>query len=343
MSLLDRVVLALFGGSSDKASVADRELIDEFIETLVESVEPRVRLRAGYRAKLAEGTRMTVAHLRELGRFPLPPIVLSRGAWAVDPYVRAFFGNAADVTDCISRSHDVRRFFERHPDCSEAYALLGMKCSERKVLAPRMEGGVLRQDVAQTTVSFSEHRLIAPAADEALTRLDIGRRIVQRLAQLVLARIVAVDQLAKDLAQHQAYLFMKRRMLKRGRDGLQALTSDPASIELQIADVEREIKETTEGYLEAKSSLSLLDGYIGHINAVLTKPEQQVGIKRVHMRVNLLGFKVDEPTRDEPTNELELTDLYIGDGLRATVALVRIPREEVAPKEDLLAQAERFL
>ena len=108
-------------------------------------------------------------------------------------------------------------------------------------------------------------------------------------------------------------------------------------------DVERELKETTEGYLEAKSSLSLLDGYIGHINAVLTNPEQQVGIKRVHMRVNLLGFKVDEPTRDEPTNELELTDLYIGDGQRATIALVRIPREEVAPKEDLLAQAERFL
>ena len=218
-----------------------------------------------------------------------------------------------------------------------------MKCAERKVLAPRMEGGVLRQDVAQTTVSFSEHRLIAPAADEALTRVDIGRRIVQRLAQLVLARIVAVDQRAKDLAQHQAYLVMKRRMLQRGRDGMQALTSDPASIELQIADVERELKETTEGYLEAKSSLSLLDGYIGHINAVLTNPEQQVGIKRVHMRVNLLGFKVDEPTRDEPTNELELTDLYIGDGQRATIALVRIPREELAPKEDLLAQAERFL
>ena len=61
------------------------------------------------------------------------------------------------------------------------------------------------------------------------------------------------------------------------------------------------------------------------------------------MRVNLLGFKVDAPTSDEPTNELELTDLYIGEGLRATIALVRIPREELAPKEDLLARAERFL
>ena len=343
MSLLDRVVLALFGGSSDKASVADRELIEELIEAIVEAVEPRVRLCSGYRDKLAEGVRITIAHLRELGRFPLAPIVVGRSAWAVDSYVRAFFGNAADVTECIARSHDVRRFFEEHPDCSEAYALLGMKRAERQVLAPRMEGGVMRQDVAQTTVSFSEHRLLAPAADEALTRLDVGRRIVQRLAQLVLARIVAVDQRAKDLHLHQAYLVMKRRMLQHGRDGMQVLVSDPASIELQIADVNRALKETTESYREAKSSLSMLDGYIGHINAVLAHPEQQVGMERVHMRVNLLGVKVDAPTSDEPTNELELTDLFIGEGLRATIALVRIPREELAPKEDLLAQAERFL
>ena len=343
MSLLDRVVVALFGGSSDETSVDDRKLIDELIETIVNAVEPRVRMRSGYRAKLAEGARVMLAHLRDQGRVPLAPIVLGRVAWAVDPYVRAFFANAADVTDCISRSHDVRRFFEQNPGCNEAYALLGMKCTERRVLAPRMEGGVVRQEVAQTTVSFSEHRLLAPTADEALTRLEVGRRIVQRLAQLVLARIVAVDQRAKDLALQQAYLVMKRRMLERGRDGMQVLTSDPASIEVQIADVDRALKETTEDYFEAKSSLSLLDGYIGHINAVLTNPEQQVGMKRVHMRLNLLGFKIDGPTSDEPTNELELTDLYIGEGLRAIIALVRIPRDELAPKENLLAQAERFL
>jgi hypothetical protein len=343
MSLLDRVVLALFGGSSDKAGVADQKLIGEMIEVIVDAVEPRVRLQAGYRAKLAEGARITVAHLRDLGRLPLAPIVLSRAAWAVDPYVRSFFGNAAEVTQCISRSDEVRRFFEQHPACNEAHALLGMRCTERQVLAPRMEAGVVRQEVAQTTVSFSDHRLIAPAADEAQTRIDVGRRIVERLAQLVLARIVAVDQRAKELAHQQAHLTMKRRMLQGGRNGLQVLMSDPAGIDQQIAEVERALKDTTEDYLEAKSSLSLLDGYIDHINAVLADSGHQVGMKQVHMRLNMMGFKIDAPTSDEPTNELDLTELNIGEGLRATVALVRIPRDELAPKEDLLAQAERFL
>ena len=136
---------------------------------------------------------------------------------------------------------------------------------------------------------------------------------------------------------------MKRRMLQHGRDGMQALVSDSASIELQIADVDRALKETADSYREAKSSLALLDGYIDHINAVLAHPEQQVGAQRVRMRVNLLGIKVDAPTSDEVVNELDLTDLSIGEGLRATIVFVRIPREELAPKEDLLVQAERFL
>ena len=121
----------------------------------------------------------------------------------------------------------------------------------------------MRQDVAQTTVSFSEHRLLAPAADEALTRLDVGRRIVQRLAQLVLARIVAVDQRAKDLHLHQAYLLMKWRMLQRGRDGMQVLTSDPASIEQQIADVrsraqgdDRELSRSQEQPVACSTAIS---------------------------------------------------------------------------------------
>jgi hypothetical protein len=343
MSLLDRVVRTLFGARHDPAGVTDQELVQEMVEVIVEAVEPRVRLQKGYRAKLAGGARIAVAHLRDLGRLPLAPIVLSRAAWGVDPYIRSFFSNAAEVTECISRSDEVRRFFEQNPGCNEAHALLGMKCTERQVLAPRVEGGVVRQEVAQTTVSFSEHKLIAPAADEESTRLDVGRRIVERLGQLVLARIVDVEQRAKELAHQQAHLMMKRRLLQGRRDGLQGLMVAPAGIDRQMAELDLALADTTDEYLAAKGSLAMLDGYIDHINAVLEDSGRQVSAKRVPMRLNMMGFRIDAATSDEPANELELTELYIGEGLRAIIALVRIPRDELAPKKDLLAQAERFL
>jgi hypothetical protein len=67
---------------------------------------------------------------------------------------------------------------------------------ERKVLAPRLEGDSLRQDIARVSVSFSGHRLIAPGADEAQTRLEVGRRIIERLAQLALARVASLGEKA---------------------------------------------------------------------------------------------------------------------------------------------------
>ena len=47
MSLLDRVIGALFGGSSDKASMPDRQLVEELTDAIVDAVEPRVRFRDG--------------------------------------------------------------------------------------------------------------------------------------------------------------------------------------------------------------------------------------------------------------------------------------------------------
>ena len=50
-SLLDRLVSALFGPPAVKDE-AEQQLIDEMIEMIVDTVEPKVRLRANYATKL---------------------------------------------------------------------------------------------------------------------------------------------------------------------------------------------------------------------------------------------------------------------------------------------------
>jgi hypothetical protein len=283
-----------------------------------------------------------VAHLRAIARERLEPLLLSRSAWSQEPRINAFFATADDVPACIGRSQEVRRFFEQHPDCAQAYALLGMKREERSVFAPKLEGEALKHDVAQTSVSFSGHRLLAPAAELAQARLEVGRRIMQRVAQLALSRILALDQKATDLQQRKGYLATRLRVLMLARDGMESLVSDPATIEQQIREIERELKTTVGDYIETKGSLATLDGYIEQIKAVLALPEEQVILTHVPLRINRMGMKV-EAGASEPAEDLDLTELSIGEGLRATIEMVRIPRAEMPPKEDLIAQAERYL
>lgn len=334
----------LFGTSPDAGNEEDRQLRLDLIEQIVECVEPRVRLHGGYQDKLTDCVQQTIGHLRAIGRENLEPVLLTRAAWSEDPRVNAFFATADDVPACLGRSRELRKFFDdpAHRGIDEAFALLGMKKEERTVLGAELHGDAVRHDVQQVAVSFSEHRLIAPASTLAAARLEIGRRIVQRLAQVALSRVVALDMKATELEEHKAYLAARLRILQLARDGMEGLVRDPATIGEQIDAVERELKETVDGYIEAKASLATLDSYIQRIREVFSNPEEHVTLTHAPLRVSRLGIKVDAGFQGA-VNELTLAELAIGPDLRGAVAIVRCPRSELPPKEDLIANAERYL
>jgi len=344
-SVFDRVVAALFGSTaSGPDDESEQQLIEETIEMIVDTVEPRVRLHARYRDKLKGCVRATIAYLRALGRQPLEPILLTRKAWSDDPRVNAFFAKPDDVPTCLGRSRELRAFFEdpANADVEEAFALLGMTKEEHTRFAPKLEGDILRHDVAQVAVNFSEHRLLAPSRTQVDARMEIGRRIIRQLALVALARIVALDRKANALQQHKAYLGARMRLLNLARDGMEGIVKDPATVNEQIKAVERELKDTVDDYIDAKSSLATLDGYIEQIDAVFAHPEQHLSLTHTPLRVNRMGIKVDEASPDI-ANELTLAELAIGENLRGAIAMARCPRSELPPKEDLVAKAERYL
>jgi len=343
-SLFQRVASALFGDGPPADTEADRQLIADTIEVIVDAVEPRVRLHSGYQAKLEGCVRDTIAHLRAIGREGLDPVLLTRAAWSDDPRVNAFFATADDVRACLGRSRELRAFFDDpdNRDATEAFALLGMKKDERTVLGMDLQGDAVRQDVAQVAVNFSDHRIIAPASTLAAARLEIGRRIIRRLAQDALSRIIALDMKATELQEHKAYLAARLRVLNLARDGMEGLVRDPATIGEQIKAVERELKQTVDGYIEAKASLATLESYIKHIQEVFAHPEQHVTLTHTPLRMSRMGIKVEENFQGL-VNDLSLAELAIGPDLRGAIAIVRCPRSELPPKEDLVAKAERYL
>jgi hypothetical protein len=346
MALFERVASVLFGSARQPADTdAERKLVADTIEAVVDAVEPRVRLHSRYREKLDECVRHSIAHLRTIGREPLEPVLLTRAAWASDPRVNAFFGAADDVAGCLGRSAELRSFFDRPANASvqEAFALLGMKKEERSVLGMELKGDAVQRDVAQVQVSFSGHRVVAPSATLAAARLEIGRRILLRLAQVALARIVAAEAKATELQQHKAYLAARMRVLQLARDGMEGVVKDPAKIGEEMKGLEAELKQTVEGYMETKGRLATLEGYIEHIDDVFSHAEQHVSLSHTPLRVSRLGVRVQGDAAGPVVNELSLAELSLGEGWRAAIAIVRCPRSELPSKEELIAQAERSL
>src|SRR5690349_10380116 len=226
-SFIDRIVSTLFG-KSDLKGEAEQQLVAQLIETVVDTVEPRVRAHGRYQQKLEGPVRSTIAYLRAVGKTPLEPLLLSRASWNDDPRLNAFFASADDVPAFLGRSKELRAFFgvPSQRELGEAYALLAMKKEERTVLAPKQDGDRVQHEVPQVTVSFSGHRLFAPSATLEATRLEVGRRIIRRLSQLALKRIVDLDMKAADLGERKAWLAARLRLVKLAVDGAAGLLED---------------------------------------------------------------------------------------------------------------------
>jgi hypothetical protein len=95
-------------------------------------------------------------------------------------------------------------------------------------------------------------------------------------------------------------------------------------------------------YIEVKSSLVTLDGYIEQIRQVFAQPEQHVALTQSGLRLNRMNIKVGAES-EEAAHNLTLAELRVGDRVDAVIAFVRCPRSELPPVEDRLAHAERFL
>lgn len=343
--IFSRLATALFAEpAAAPAADIDAAILDDAVEAIVEAVEPRIRMVPRYRDRLAPAAVSTIRYMRSLAPALPEPIELSRAAWSPDPYINAFFATADDVPALLGDSRELRGFFDDPANvlCSEAFALLGMRREERNVLAPAIVQGILRQDVAQTTVGFAQHRLFAPAAELLATRRLVGMAILQRMAGLALERIVAMRDRASELEGRKGMLAARLRMLTLRHGSLEGLAPAEKDPSEEIASIERELKATVEDHLEIKTSLASLDHSIGQIEQVLGSPERHLGLDTVELRVNRMGYKLTGDS-EEPASDLKLNELWIGPGLRGVIALVRIPRADLPPKRDRLADAERYL
>jgi hypothetical protein len=342
-TLFANVASRLFGGAAPGAAGAvEPELVQLAVEAIVDAVDPRLRTVSRYQNKLAPGAGRTIAHLRSLARELPEPIELARAAWSADPLLNAYFATADEVPAVLGRSDELRAFFAEPANAAvtHAHALLAMLKTERSVFAPAIVDGSLRQDVAQTTVSFDKHRLFAPAAEPLGCRREVGMLILRRMAELALERITALGERATELEQRKAMLGSRLRMLSLRQHGLEEIAGGDAAAEL--AALQGELKATADDYQEAKASLATLDSRLEQINAVFNAPADHVNIARTQLRVNRMGYKVAEGA-GEPVEPITLTELSIGNGLTVAIAFVRCPRAELPPKEDLVARAAREL
>ena len=331
---------SIFGSGREEAGSHPAELVTRATERAVDATDPRLRAISGYQKKLKTAVIHALDHV----------VALVDGLPAVldlDPHS---FGTNPEVTVYFTSVDHVREVLERDPTliqwrssaegtrAEQVIVLLLMTLKERKGLGVALEGDVLRQDVAQTTVSLSKHQLVDPASAEAETRRLLKRRAFDHLLGLALGRMAATLVERAELERERDLLRRKQAALAAAGWAFEAAAAEQP-VDPRVQRIQLEAIESQLGFLGSGSGL--LKAQLDVVVDVLSQAEKNFWSARDVLIMDRMGVKQARASALAP--EIGLTVLHNVAGQSLVARLVRMSREVLPAQRDLLREAERYL
>lgn len=341
------------GKHPDGARDAERAALAERVTRLC----PYVRLVGGYRKRLAPALAIADRYVRDVVAGLPPASVASEATWNSDPYIHAFFGTAQDVMPVFSRSPDLRDYFSGAASAAEAYCVLGMDKQERRTLGVALEGDVMRAEVPQTTVSFTDHKVRICAATEAALREEIASRMLDQFALQALADVAGGQSRRDRIEREQALLTTRLHLLEKQGVGMRSVFGERDDAPAGETERLREQVAQNEAALAALGSSDAADaagaqgGRAGmperQLQALvdaLTHAEAGFSVEREAVRLSAMNI-VMPPGSAGPGADLQLMTARVpGDPpLVRTFALVCVARAGMLSPTQLLDEAARML
>lgn len=309
----------------------------------VMTLNPRLRMAPHCAERLSPAVRVSLRYARDLvDSLPVPHEASAR-TWSSDPYMRAYFATPDELAVRVSRSEELRAYFDQNPETEHAYAVLGMAMIERHVLGVALEGEAVRRDVAQTTVCFDDHRIRICGRTESDLRREIMQRVIDQLSLTGLAKL-AKDR--RDVLEHgRALLKMRLVLLQRQGTGMRSVCGGaaPAACE-EIAQLRARIEDNSRRLSELSAPTDGLERQLDGVCQVLTEPDKHIYLTRKGIRLDRMNV-VQTGGGSQAADELEFQVAHIPASppqVRA-IALIRFARGDLLPGGLLLDEAMREL
>jgi hypothetical protein len=320
-----------------KAEIRKREeRLQDAIEHVVNEINPRIRAIGGYRKKLRPCVQCSLDYCSELVTQVPDSIEVSSQSWSKEPVVKALFAGVQDLRIAFSDSEELHDFFTQHADAENCYTLLSMELRERTVLGMEMDGDVLKRDVKQIAVSFSDHRVVKPSFNESELKTNLEQRAFENLITYALERITELLAARHSLEEQHRLMDMQLRVAQLKNKSLETLIRDRSSDSIDIEALRKQAEHAGDELKQARDRLNTLNDYLDRIEEVLGQPQNHLSVRPISMCLNEMNIKLSEKSADSG-KVLDLSEASLGDQLKRVFLIARFPREDLLPKKDLFA------
>jgi hypothetical protein len=288
--------MALFSAilSRFRARPAADPLLDEALARAADRVAPRVRHTRGWPRRYRQPIAAALAQARSIADAMPGPVTLDPERLTRDPLMHTLFPSADAMREALCSSAEIRQYVaggER-----SGYMLLSLRRERKRVLGVEETDGMLRRDVPQEVVWFSDARVaaLAPTLEQARNNLLwwLFDRFLERVAVGV-ARVRAQrDHLTRE----------KELALARLRT---ASAADKPAARRALDDILGPLGEVT----RCSEDENLAEIFA----AVLSHPQDCLFLRSAGLCVDDMNIirPGDEPGRGHCLNLVELHERYV--------------------------------
>jgi hypothetical protein len=308
------------------------EEVRQAVERAVDVVDLQVRMVGGYENKLAPAVQSALGHVdRMIDALP-GPLPVSRSAFVADPLVHAVFATASDIEKMLGTSQAVRDYLHETESYGIAsfYALFAARRVEKHQMGLAVQGEVIRSDVPQTVLYFSDQTIAEPAADMAPLRAHLRRVFFDSLLKSFLSHLSALREERENL---RAGLSVERAHLTvlRGKTGGQ----EYAVHTRRVAELDAQLRKVADN-LSPATVIEALSDY-------LARPESAMRLEPCSVTVDRLGIVMPQAgaTGAPDVATLRFPEMIGRDRRRYMVMVAKIDVAEAREAVERVAEAQR--
>jgi len=304
--------------------------IDQIAESVIDQVSNRLRAIPGSVRRLRGPIAHTMQYIDGLVEVVPGVVHCERSTFAADPRVNAFFVDHNHLQEVFSQSKEVRMLFDERPDLEECFGLLCMHGEERTGLGMELMDDLVRKDVMQTTLNFTDHQIFSPGGSEADARCALKCCMFKSLIDFAQKQSIQIETEAYELENRHRSLQARLKRLDVHPSG----GAERADLERQLQAVEERLQGQGPRLVSLEDRLRYLIDLFSHPEQVLRGRQRSIFLDRMSVKHDRL---------DNGTSELPLSEIQLGSQRARVASLVRFRRDELLPQRDFLTEASAFL
>jgi hypothetical protein len=287
------------------------------LDRVIGMVDPLVRAAPRLEKHLLGAVEHALGYCAGLVAALPGPIEINRRSFGNDLLVHALFATPNDIDDMLGRSQAVRDFLER-PECwaSDCFcAMLAARRQQKHQFGMAQQGNIIRADVPQEVLYFSDQTLIEPCCDLATTRHRLQAKALESLLRAFNSHVDTLrherEHLRADLSMEHAQLIA----IQKRHDDIEEEKHTRHLVELDF-----NLRQNGEA-LMPENLVDVLADFLRH-------PETALSLTPVSICIDRMGIVHDAGQDDSDAQTIVFPELSSRDRRQHLATLVRISRDE---------------